>query len=241
MVLNDAAEPNTLNGLFVGNPLCFSDTIVKLADIEVPSMAFARTASLSDVLFMNDARAESVRIIIVDESILGDLLKALPQLKETFPFANIALAFRHVRSAERVLKIARDEPALTDVSLLPMTLSTDSWLSVLRLLICGEKYIPAALALQLKQTSAAPIEMDDADSTDIAREAEDDIHLTERELQVLRAAAEGKQNKIIADELKLSQHTVKLHMHHVIAKLGVHNRTEAAIWYLNRNSLDQGN
>ena len=241
MVLNNTAEPNTLSGLFVGNPLCFSDTIVKLADIEVPSMAFARTASLNDVLFMNAARAESVRIIIVDEAILGDLIKALPQLKETFPFANIALAFRHAKSAERVLKIAQDEHVLADISLLPMTLSTDSWLSVLRLLICGEKYIPAALALQVKHSSTAPIEVDDPDAADIALQPEDDIHLTERELQVLRAAAEGKQNKIIADELKLSQHTVKLHMHHVIAKLGVHNRTEAAIWYLNRNSLDQGN
>lgn len=58
--------------------------------------------------------------------------------------------------------------------------------------------------------------------------------MTERELQVLESAAQGKQNKIIAEELNLSQHTVKLHMHHVIAKLGVHNRTEAAIWYLDQ-------
>jgi DNA-binding NarL/FixJ family response regulator len=62
----------------------------------------------------------------------------------------------------------------------------------------------------------------------------DDIHLTERELQVLESAAAGKQNKIIADDLKLSQHTVKLHMHHIIAKLGVNNRTEAANWFHGR-------
>uniref|UniRef100_UPI000ADF3935 response regulator transcription factor n=1 Tax=Aestuariivita boseongensis TaxID=1470562 RepID=UPI000ADF3935 len=56
--------------------------------------------------------------------------------------------------------------------------------------------------------------------------------LTRREAQVLRLVAKGKQNKIIAEELNLSEHTVKLHIHHVIAKLGVHNRTEAAIKFL---------
>ncbi len=57
---------------------------------------------------------------------------------------------------------------------------------------------------------------------------------------MLKSAAGGKQNKLIADELKLSQHTVKLHMHHVIAKLGVHNRTEAAIWFLGQTAHQSG-
>ena len=58
--------------------------------------------------------------------------------------------------------------------------------------------------------------------------------LTDRETQVLSCIAKGKQNKVIADTLGVSEHTVKLHVHHVIAKLGVNNRTEAAVWYLAR-------
>nr|WP_269751662.1 response regulator transcription factor [Pseudophaeobacter flagellatus] len=58
------------------------------------------------------------------------------------------------------------------------------------------------------------------------------IRLTLREAEVLSCVAEGKQNKLIANRLGLSEHTVKLHIHHVIAKLGVHNRTEAAVWFL---------
>lgn len=60
--------------------------------------------------------------------------------------------------------------------------------------------------------------------------------LTPREAEVLAMAAAGSPNKIIAGELDLSEHTVKLYMHRVISKLGVKNRTEAAVWF-HRNGL----
>lgn len=59
--------------------------------------------------------------------------------------------------------------------------------------------------------------------------------LTPREAEVLEMAAAGRPNKTIAGELDLSEHTVKLYMHRIIGKLGVTNRTEAAVWF-HRNS-----
>lgn len=53
--------------------------------------------------------------------------------------------------------------------------------------------------------------------------------LTEREKDVLRLLARGKANKEIAWELKLSENTVKSHVHSVLAKLGVLSRTQAAL------------
>jgi DNA-binding NarL/FixJ family response regulator len=51
--------------------------------------------------------------------------------------------------------------------------------------------------------------------------------LTERELEVLRLLARGRQNKEIAGELVISERTVKFHVSAILAKLGVGNRTEA--------------
>lgn len=51
--------------------------------------------------------------------------------------------------------------------------------------------------------------------------------LTRRELEVLRTLANGSGNKEIADQLGISDHTVKFHIAQIMAKLGVHSRTEA--------------
>jgi two-component system nitrate/nitrite response regulator NarL len=50
--------------------------------------------------------------------------------------------------------------------------------------------------------------------------------LTKRELEVVRFAAQGKTNRAIADELDLSEHTVKNYLFRAFDKLGVSNRTE---------------
>jgi DNA-binding NarL/FixJ family response regulator len=51
--------------------------------------------------------------------------------------------------------------------------------------------------------------------------------LTNRELQVLRLAATGKQNREIAEALDITPETVKVHIKNVLAKLGARDRAEA--------------
>lgn len=52
--------------------------------------------------------------------------------------------------------------------------------------------------------------------------------LTSRELEVLRAMAKGWTNKEIGTALKLSEGTVKIHVNHILKKLGAESRTAAA-------------
>ena len=53
--------------------------------------------------------------------------------------------------------------------------------------------------------------------------------LTSRERAVLSLLASGMPNKVIARRLGMSLSTVKAHAHHIIRKLRVGNRTEAAL------------
>ncbi len=53
--------------------------------------------------------------------------------------------------------------------------------------------------------------------------------LTEREMEILRLAAQGLRNKEIADRLSLSQRTIEGHLSHVFSKLNVGSRTEAVL------------
>lgn len=60
--------------------------------------------------------------------------------------------------------------------------------------------------------------------------------LTEREMEVLRLIAQGKSNQEVADALFIGVKTVKFHVTNILAKLGVDDRTQAAI-YAHKNGL----
>jgi len=62
--------------------------------------------------------------------------------------------------------------------------------------------------------------------------------LTARELEVLRLIAAGRSNKEIARDLSVAEKTVKTHVSNVLSKLGVADRTQAAV-YAVQNGLAQ--
>lgn len=53
--------------------------------------------------------------------------------------------------------------------------------------------------------------------------------LTPRELDVLRLLANGLSNRAIAQQLEISEHTVKFHLNAILSKLGAQSRTEAVV------------
>lgn len=59
--------------------------------------------------------------------------------------------------------------------------------------------------------------------------------LTSREYEILKAIAKGLSNKLIARELEITDGTVKVHVKHILKKLGLRSRVEAAVWMINQN------
>jgi DNA-binding NarL/FixJ family response regulator len=57
-----------------------------------------------------------------------------------------------------------------------------------------------------------------------------EVPLTKRESEVLRQLALGLTNKEIAQALSISYETVKEHVQHILRKVGVSDRTQAAVW-----------
>ena len=58
--------------------------------------------------------------------------------------------------------------------------------------------------------------------------------LTSREHEILKLIAKGMSNKLIARELDISDGTVKVHVKHVLKKLELSSRVEAAVWMVNQ-------
>ena len=68
----------------------------------------------------------------------------------------------------------------------------------------------------------------------------EDAQLTEQELRILELIAGGLSNKQIGKELDIAEGTVKVHVKHLLRKLGLRSRVEAAVWavaHLQKNRI----
>jgi DNA-binding NarL/FixJ family response regulator len=74
-------------------------------------------------------------------------------------------------------------------------------------------------------------------ATQLADHVADDL-LTPREVDVLRLIADGMANKIVADQLKISEDTVKGHVKNILSKLGANDRTHAVTIGLKRGIIE---
>ena len=81
-------------------------------------------------------------------------------------------------------------------------------ISVIRQVHAGKKRVPPQLAAQLAEHMS-------------------DEALTEREVEVLGQIAGGNRNRDIADRLFITEETVKVHIKHIMEKLGASDRTQA--------------
>ncbi len=100
--------------------------------------------------------------------------------------------------------------------------ASDELLETVRLAARGEPRIPPALTRQL-------LGLPDLVPGPRAATAE---ALTGREVEVLRQVATGRTNQQIADAIHISEGTVRTHVSHILAKLGLANRVEAALYAL---------
>jgi len=91
-------------------------------------------------------------------------------------------------------------------------------LDVIRQVHAGKKRIPPEIASQLLEHMSDEV-------------------LTEREIEVLREVADGNRNREIAERLFISEETVKVHMKHIMEKLGASDRTQAVSIGLRRGII----
>ena len=91
----------------------------------------------------------------------------------------------------------------------------------------GEVVIEAGLLQSVLQQTGGD------DSNDLHR-----VDLTHQELRVLKLIALGLNNDAIAETLVISRNTIKTHIRHIFEKLGVSDRTQAAIWAVRNGLVD---
>jgi DNA-binding NarL/FixJ family response regulator len=103
--------------------------------------------------------------------------------------------------------------------------------TTVRRILAGDALLDGPLAAKLLERLAHESNHEDATPA---------TQLTERECAVLRLITQGHTNREIASTLFFSVATVKTHVQHIIRKLGVSDRTQAAVQSIERGLLSQG-
>ena len=135
----------------------------------------------------------------------------------------ILSTLRNARLLAQSLEVGVDAFLLKDMSAVALE-------RALGLVMTGEKVMPTQLATLLINGKLNP-----ADMPATGRKFRG---LSQREIQILRCLVNGSPNKVIANQLDITEATVKVHLKGILKKINVANRTQAAIWAI-KNGIAQ--
>jgi two-component system NarL family response regulator len=109
-------------------------------------------------------------------------------------------------------------------------ISIEEVANAIRAVITGQSLISPSMASKLL-----------TEFNNLARQASQKVlapKLTERELQVLKLVAQGLSNREVAEQLFISENTVKNHVRNILEKLHLHSRMEAVVYAVREKLLD---
>lgn len=170
-----------------------------------PGFEFCEAASLDEALRVVTHRGR-VDIALLDLNMPGmGGVEGISKVRQASPDTPVAIISGTIRDQDIEAALAAGA-----IGFIPKTMRLVAMANAVRLMLAGEKYVPTDFFSRRDQ-------------------GEKTSGLTARELEVLRAVATGLSNKGIARELGIEEVTVKLHVANMFRKIGVSNRTQAAI------------
>ncbi len=177
----------------------------------------------------------------------GSGAEALEMVSETEPDLIILDLNMQGMDGLETLKRLRDEGITSRIVMLTVS---DNNEDVIKAISQGaDGYLlkdsdPDELLEQIKKAASGKMVLSDAVNAALAaairrpaeKPAADINSLTNREYEILSLIAKGRSNKLIARELDISDGTVKVHVKHLLKKLNLRSRVEAAVWMVNNHN-----
>ena len=151
----------------------------------------------------------------------GDPIELLSEIRETYPNQSVLLLARQ----EHPAATAR-AAALGALGLILKSDPRQVFLGKLDKALQGKSHWTKDDLRRIAVSAAA-----------IPSTSDYEVPLTQREGDVLQHLAQGRTNKEIAQALEISYETVKEHVQHILRKVGVNDRTQAAVWAVRRQLI----
>ena len=163
---------------------------------------------------LNFLQETSVDLIVLDYNMpVMNGIEALKAIRERQIEGKVLLftVSDNIKDVQDALALGVDGYLLKDME-------PDEIVGNIRRILRGELVISPALAPILAAAIRKPVQ------------PESNPDLTERELQVLYMIRDGMSNKMIGNKLGIAESTVKVHVKHILAKISLRTRVEAAVW-----------
>ena len=169
----------------------------------------------------------------------SNLAEALRVTKATFPDAQVVVVGDSTKRGNVTTALELGATSFIDENIDKSTLVKE-----LELVMLGAPVISVFILKRLlgqcsapacDKTAAAPA-VDEPQPTATQEQAEPGLQFSSREAAILNSLVQGAPNKFIAYQLKITEATVKVHVKAILRKIRVKNRTQAAIWAMNRQT-----
>jgi two-component system NarL family response regulator len=225
-VLPTPSESNPIRVLIVDDHALFRRGLEMVLGQEVDIEVVGEAADGAEAVTMAKETAPDIVLMDVRMPRRGGI-DATSAIKEAVPSAKIVM-----------LTISDEEADLYDaikagaMGYLLKEISIDEVAADIRAVYGGQSLISPSMASKLLSEFAAMIKnKDDRPQLPTPR-------LTDREMEVLRLVAKGMNNRDIAQQLYISENTVKNHIRNILEKLQLHSRMEAVVYAVREKLLE---
>lgn len=190
---------------------------LKVALEEAGTEVLGEFSSVEHVAFSKDRRERPLVYLVKHTPGNSTIRQDIATLRRNDPEARIAVMVAALTASDLVdaFGAGSDALVLEEIGIAALNES-------LKLVELGEKVFPSQLATLL----AGNLPRTECNLFADTRGCK----LTDREIEIVCCLTRGLPNKAIARELDLAVATVKVHIKSLLRKLGLHNRTQAAIW-----------
>ena len=188
----------------------------------------AGPAELPHVLYSKGQASLAVLGINAGNGNLDEIGKSLRLLRSLMPDCKVALIIEANEpiDARRVLTLSPDA-CIFNLG------SRDTLIKILELTFMDQRVFALSQSMAIANDPAVKTV-----GNDVPNRAGASPTLSPREHQILVSVAEGRSNKAIARLYNLAPATVKVHLKAILHKTKTHNRTQAAIWAIQRGFVD---
>lgn len=197
----------------------------------------ASAGAFDDVsLTLADFAEPPLLILIVDDD-FNSVRRAIVRFREQAPGGRIAILGRRWD-----LTSALDAFAAGADACLAEGADGPTFVKSLELIMLGETIWPRGVLSKLQEKEddgATAAECPAAPEVDTEREQSSALQFSRQETRILDCLSEGDSNKLIARKLEIAEATVKVHVKAILRKIRVRNRTQAAVWALQRHRVQR--